>query len=205
MTLNNRLSNFMDSTKKSFSALLLLLAAAALFVALQKNKQASAPILQQPANTKITGHEMDDSFTLITTREIDAPLKKVWEAWHDPQKVAKWWGPAGFHSTVKELDIRPGGRFEIIMYGPDGTEYPDLYIFDHVKEYKQIIYTNTGSEKFGLAPFQSVVDLDSVGVKTRVVLKARFISEEDRRKHVEEFHAIEGSQQLLQRLEEQAR
>ncbi|MEW5797546.1 MAG: SRPBCC domain-containing protein [Bacteroidota bacterium] len=197
--------NFTHIIKKKSFLRFLPLAAVTFFVALQTNKQDPAPISQQPKNIKITGYKMDDTFTLITTREIQAPLKKVWEAWRDPKKIAKWWGPAGFHSTVKELNIRPGGCFEIIMHGPDGTEYPNLYIFDHVEEYKQLVYTNTGSEKFGLAPFQSVFDLESVGNKTRVVLKARFISEEDKRKHVEEFHAIEGSKQLLQRLEEQAK
>jgi uncharacterized protein YndB with AHSA1/START domain len=150
-------------------------------------------------------NKVDDSHTLITTREMDAPVGRVWDAWHDPKKIAKWWGPAGFHSTVKELDIREGGRFDVIMHGPDGTEYPNLYVFDRVEEHKQLVYTNAGSKQFGLAPFQSVVDMEAIGNKTRVVLKARFPSEEDKRKHVEEFHAIEGSQQLLQRLEEQAR
>lgn len=56
-----------------------------------------------------------------------------------------------------------------------------------------------------MAPFQSVVDLEAVGNKTRVVLKARFASAKDKRKHVEEFNAIEGSRQLLERLEEQAK
>jgi uncharacterized protein YndB with AHSA1/START domain len=148
---------------------------------------------------------MDDSFTLITTREIDAPVDRVWNAWHDPIKIAQWWGPAGFRSTVKVLDIRLGGRFEVVMHGPDGTDYPNLYVFDHVEEHKRLVYTNVGSEQFGLAPFQSVFDLEGIGNKTRVILKARFISEEDKRKHVEDFHAIEGSKQLLQRLEEQAR
>lgn len=91
------------------------------------------------------------------------------------------------------------------MHGPDGTDYPNLYVFDHIEEHRQLVYTSAGSKEFGLAPYQSVFDLESIGNKTRVVLKARFISAEDKRKHVEEFHAIEGSQQLLQRLEEQAK
>ena len=100
---------------------------------------------------------------------------------------------------------REGGRFEVIMHGPDGTDYPNLYLFDRVVEHRQLVYTNVGSERFGLAPFQSVVDMEPIGERTRVVLTARFISEEDKRKHVEDFHAIEGSRQLLERLEAQAR
>jgi hypothetical protein len=34
---------------------------------------------------------------------------------------------------------------------------------------------------------------------------ARFASAEDKRTHVEEFHAIEGSRQLLERLEAQSK
>jgi uncharacterized protein YndB with AHSA1/START domain len=148
---------------------------------------------------------VDDSFTLVTTREIDADPSSVWKAWTDPEKIAKWWGPAGFHSTVNELDLREGGRFDVVMHGPDGTDYPNVYVFDRVEELKQLVYTNLGSAQFGLAAFQSVVDIESIGGKTRVVLRARFASAADKRRHVEEFNAVEGSRQLLERLEEQAK
>jgi uncharacterized protein YndB with AHSA1/START domain len=142
--------------------------------------------------------------TLVTTREIDAPVEAVWAAWNDPRRIGNWWGPAGFRSTVRALDVREGGRFDVIMYGPDGTEYPNLYIFDRVEEKKRLVYTNVGSEKFALAAFQSVFEMEAVGNRTRVVLTARFGTEEDWRKHVEEFGAIEGSEQLLERLEAEA-
>ena len=152
-----------------------------------------------------TGVKVEDSRTLVTTREINAPVTRVWDAWRDPEKIAKWWGPAGFHSTVRELDLREGGRFDVVMHGPDGTDYPNLYLFDRVDEGKLLIYTNVGSEQFGLAAFQSVFVTESTGDRTRVTLTARFASEQDKRKHVEEFQAVRGSEELLQRLEEQSR
>jgi uncharacterized protein YndB with AHSA1/START domain len=148
---------------------------------------------------------VDDTYTLITTRDVDAPVERVWAAWNDPETIAKWWGPAGFRSTVEELDFREGGRFRVIMHGPDGTDYPNVYVFDRVEAHRQLVYTNQGSKQFDLAPFQSVVDMEPIGNRTRIVLTARFSSAEDKRKHVEDFHAIEGSRQLLERLEEQAR
>ena len=148
---------------------------------------------------------MDDTYTLTTMREVDAPLDRVWDAWVDPQKMARWWGPAGFHSDVRELDVRAGGRFDVVMHGPDGTDFANVYVFDRVDPKRQLVYTHLGSVEFGLAPFQSVVDLESVGDRTRVVLKARFGSADDMRRHVEDFHAEEGARQLLERLEEQAR
>ncbi len=148
---------------------------------------------------------MDDAHTLTVTRAIEAPVERVWDAWNDPEQIARWWGPAGFHSTVNELDIREGGRFDVVMHGPDGTEYPNVYVFDHVRERRQLVYTNVGSERFGLAPFRSVFDMEGAGPTTNVTLTARFSTEEDKRRHVEEFHALEGARQLLERLEEQVR
>jgi len=148
---------------------------------------------------------MDDSYTLITSAEIDSPRKAVWEAWNSPDKVAKWWGPDGFISTVEELELREGGKFHVVMHGPDGVDYPNVYIFDKVEKPSQLIYTNEGSKQFGLAPFQSVVDLKEDNGKTKVTLKMRFTTQEEKDKHVNQFHADVGSQQLLERLALQAK
>ncbi len=148
---------------------------------------------------------MDDTYTLITVAEIEAPREAVWKAWEDPEKIAKWWGPEGFTSTVEELDIRDGGTFRVIMHGPDGTDYPNTYVFDEVHYPSQLVYTNQGSEQFGLKPFQSVVDFEDEGQKTKVTLKMRFASQEEKNKHLNQFHADEGSRQLLERLGNQAR
>jgi uncharacterized protein YndB with AHSA1/START domain len=149
--------------------------------------------------------EMDDSYTLITTLEIDAPREKVWSAWEDPKIVAKWWGPAGFTSTVEELDLRNDGKFRVVMHGPDNIDYPNTYIFNKVDRPSQLIYTNEGSKQFGLAPFQSVMDFESMGSKTKVTLKMRFVSAEEKEKHVKQFHAVEGSRELLSRLEDKVK
>ena len=148
---------------------------------------------------------MGDMYTLVTAKEMDATPERIWDAWNDPTKVAKWWGPAGVKSTVEELNVYDGGMFRVVMHGPDGVDYPNVYVFDKVDRPRQLIYTNEGSEQFGLAPFQSVVDLERAGDKTKVTLKMRFVSEEEKQKHVQQFHAIEGSRELLDRLADQAK
>jgi len=106
---------------------------------------------------------MDDKYTLITREEVAANPEKIWDALTDPEKMAKWWGPKGFTSTVEELDVRKGGKFRVIMHGPDGVDYPNTYVFDKVNRPNQLIFTNQGSEQFGLEPFQSVLDIERVG------------------------------------------
>ena len=148
---------------------------------------------------------MDDEVTLSAARDVAAPVERVWRAWLEPERIARWWGPAGFRSTVRELDVRPGGRLDIVMHGPDGTDYPNLYVFDAVEPLRRLRYTNTGSVRFGLAPFTSVVDLTPAGDRTRVALTSTFPTPEEKRRHVEDFAAAEGTRQLLERLESQAR
>ncbi|MFF1691243.1 MULTISPECIES: SRPBCC domain-containing protein [unclassified Streptomyces] len=148
---------------------------------------------------------MNNTYNMVAERTMHATPRQIWGAWTDPGRVAKWWGPAGFRSTVHELDVHAGGLLDITMHGPDGTNYPNVYRFDDIVPFERLDYTNLGSEEFGLAAFRSVMDLIPVDTRrTRVVLEAQFDSAEDKRRHVEDFGAVEGSRQLLERLEEQA-
>ncbi len=57
---------------------------------------------------------------------FDAPPEQVWEAWADPEQVAQWWGPDGFETPLDSvvIDLRPGGRFELLMIDSTGKEFP---------------------------------------------------------------------------------
>ncbi len=147
---------------------------------------------------------MNDDYTLITTVELDATPEQLWAAWNNAEKVAKWWGPAGFTSTVEELNVQPGGAMRVVMRGPDGTVFPNVYVYDEVHQPDHLVYTNIGSKEFGLEPFQSVVDFVEHDGKTTATLKMRFANQAEKDKHVIQFHAEDGSRELLERLSEQA-
>jgi uncharacterized protein YndB with AHSA1/START domain len=48
-------------------------------------------------------------------RLFKAPPDKVWRMWTTQEGLEKWWGPIGFESSVKYLDLSVGGGFEIMM------------------------------------------------------------------------------------------
>jgi uncharacterized protein YndB with AHSA1/START domain len=48
-------------------------------------------------------------------RTYNAPRSKVWEAWTDPKRIAKWWGPRGVTNPVCEFEAKPGGAIHIVM------------------------------------------------------------------------------------------
>ncbi|WP_374027683.1 SRPBCC domain-containing protein [Bdellovibrio bacteriovorus] len=80
------------------------------------------------------------------TRIYDAPVKTVWEAWTDPDQVAKWWGPRGFTLTTHSKDLRPGGSWVYTMHGPDGTDYENKTFYHEVEEYSRLVYDHGGGE-----------------------------------------------------------
>ena len=83
---------------------------------------------------------------LKLTRVFDAPVQAVWDAWTDPEQVARWWGPRGFSITTHKKDLRPGGTWVYTMHGPDGTDYPNSTYYYEVKEREALVYDHGASE-----------------------------------------------------------
>lgn len=85
----------------------------------------------------------DHAKEIISGRTFNVPVKALFNAWTDPGKLARWWGPKGFTNTFHEFNLEPGGDWKFIMHGPDGKNYdnhstfieitePELIVFDHV-------------------------------------------------------------------------
>ena len=68
-----------------------------------------------------------------TSREIPASADQVFAAFTDPQRLARWWGPAGFFNTFKICEFRPGGRWSYVMHGPKGANFQNESVFAEVE------------------------------------------------------------------------
>jgi len=140
---------------------------------------------------------------IVITRVFDAPREVVFEAMADPKRVAQWWGPRGFTTTIHEMDLRPGGAWRQTMHGPDGTDYPSKSVFLEVVKPERIVYRMEGGKKGEPAhQFESTWIFEAQGKKTRLTLRMVFASAEVREMVVKEYNAIEGGQQTLSRLGE---
>ena len=80
-------------------------------------------------------------------RTYDAPVKAVWEAWTDPEQVAKWWGPRGFTLTTHSKDLKPGGHWHYTMHGPDGIDYPNKTHYYEVEKFSKLVYDHGASDE----------------------------------------------------------
>ncbi len=141
---------------------------------------------------------------IVISRVLQAPREMVWLAMVDPQQMCNWWGPRGFTTTVHEMDLRPGGIWRLTMHGPDGTDYPNRCIFQEVVKPERIAYTLVGGKNGGTdVGFDATWTLESVDEKTtRLTICMAFVSASDRDRVAQEYGAIEGGKQTLERLEE---
>jgi len=63
--------------------------------------------------------------SLTLKRRIDAIPEKVFAAWTDPEKIARWFGPSQAKpgSVRAEIDLRVGGRYRISFEGGNGEYF----------------------------------------------------------------------------------
>ncbi len=63
-----------------------------------------------------------EALSMTLEAEFDVPAERVWQLWEDPRQLEQWWGPPTYPATVTSHDLRPGGRVEYHMTGPEGDQ-----------------------------------------------------------------------------------
>lgn len=64
-----------------------------------------------------------DNLTLTITAEFAAPVERVWQVYADPRQLERVWGPPTYPATVVEHSLKPGGRVNYFMTGPEGDTH----------------------------------------------------------------------------------
>ena len=60
--------------------------------------------------------------TVYITKEFDAELSLVWDAYTKAELLDQWWAPKPMTSRTKVLDFEVGGRRFYAMVSPEGLE-----------------------------------------------------------------------------------
>ncbi|MEM6813048.1 MAG: SRPBCC domain-containing protein [Bacteroidota bacterium] len=79
--------------------------------------------------------------TLTLERTFNAPIDLVWEAWTQPEHVAKWWAPHGMDLEVIEHDFSVGGKWKYAMPMPDGNQFISEGVYSEIVPQKKIVTT----------------------------------------------------------------
>lgn len=137
---------------------------------------------------------------IIVSRVIDGPRDLVFEAYTNPKHLAHWWGPNGFTTTTRAFDFRPGGVWDFVMHGPDGTDYPNWIEWREIEPPARLVFLH-GQRSGDERAFLSTVTLVERGDATEVTMRSVFKTKAQRDEVVARYDAIEGGKQTLARLE----
>ena len=133
---------------------------------------------------------------LVLSRLLNAPINLVWEVFTKPEHIKHWWGPTGFTNTIHKMEVKPNGKWDFIMHGPDGTDYENKVVFAEVIKPERIVFDHV------VAPnHRTTITFAEQGDKTFLTFKMVFETAEVKEKVVSQFKAAEGLTQNIDRLE----
>lgn len=135
----------------------------------------------------------------VHSRLIEAPVERVYEAFAEPVRLARWWGPDGFTSTFEVFDLRPGGAWRFVMHGPDGTDYPNESVFREVVPRERVVFEHLSADHH----FVMTITFTPRGSRTLVGWRQVFDTAEHRER-IAKF-VTEANEQNLSRLAAEVR
>jgi uncharacterized protein YndB with AHSA1/START domain len=83
---------------------------------------------------------------LTLVRNINASVEEVFQALTEPDKMKQWWGPNGVSVPVCEVDLKPGGKINIVMLAGSelgemsGQEWPMTGTYTEIIPPSKIVY-----------------------------------------------------------------
>jgi uncharacterized protein YndB with AHSA1/START domain len=131
---------------------------------------------------------------IVAHRVLDAARERVFEAFADPNRLTRWWGPKGFTSTFQEFDLRPGGHWRFVLHGPNGADYQNESVFVEIVKPERLVFNHVSGPKF-----QMTLTLDDRAGKTAIAWRMRFETAAECAK-VKVF-AVDANEQNLDRLD----
>lgn len=128
-----------------------------------------------PVTPAAVAGSAEDECEVVITRVFDAPRDLVFRAWTDPEHAVHWYGPAGYTTPICEMDVRPGGAYQICMRSPRGSDCWERGVFREVVVPERIVsvYVTTVDDQPGVE-LTSDVTFEDVDGKTRVTVRQTF-------------------------------
>jgi uncharacterized protein YndB with AHSA1/START domain len=88
--------------------------------------------------------------TLVVRRLIHASPERLFDAWTQPARLLRWWGPPNVVCTAADVDLRVGGRYRIANQFPDGSLVWISGQFERIERPTLLVYSwRLGAEQSG--------------------------------------------------------
>jgi uncharacterized protein YndB with AHSA1/START domain len=137
---------------------------------------------------------------IVLVRVLDAPREAVFAAWTDADAFCQWFGPEGFRCTVRDMDVRPGGRACFDMTSRDGTVFTNRFDYLEVVPVERLVLDHGADIDDDPERFRVTITLDEQGDgKTVLTLRQLHPTVEQRDAKIG-FGAVELGRQTMQKL-----
>ena len=91
--------------------------------------------------------------------------------------------------------MKEGGEWNLIMHGPDGTDYKNKSVFMEVVRHKKLVYDHVSGPRF-----TATIEFEPQGDKTFIKWQMLFATREELVMVVEKFKADQGLKQNIEKL-----
>ena len=85
--------------------------------------------------------------TVYVTREFDAELPLVWDAFTKKEILDQWWAPKPWESKTKFMDFKVGGRRFYAMVSPEGQEHWSIQDFTSINPTTNFKFVDAFADK----------------------------------------------------------
>ena len=85
--------------------------------------------------------------TVFITREFDAPLSLVWDAFTKQEMLDQWWAPKPWASKTKVMNFEVGGKRFYAMISPEGQERWVIQKYTSITPKTNFKYSNAFADK----------------------------------------------------------
>jgi len=119
--------------------------------------------------------------TLCLERLIPMSPDRLFALWIEPEQLAQWWAPDGYKAVMHEFEVRPGGRWRIVLRGADGREAAMGGLFHVVESARQLAFSWAWEEGHAMHGniTEVTVSFEQVAGGTRLVLVQQGFTSED--------------------------
>lgn len=121
-----------------------------------------------------------EALTMTVTCEFAATPERVWRLWADPRQLERWWGPPEYPATVTAHDLRPGGRVEYHMTGPEGDKHAGYWLVEEADPPRALSFQDgfaneDGTPNDDMPSPRASVTIEPIGNgRTRMVMNSHF-------------------------------
>lgn len=151
-----------------------------------------------PTTTDPTTWALDREIVLV--RVLRAPREAVFAAWTNADAFCQWFGPEGFTCSVRDMDVRQGGRACFDMTSPDGTVYTNRFDYLEVVPGERLVLDHGSDVDDDPARFRVTITFDAQADGQTVLTLRQLHPTVEQRDATIGFGAVELGLQTMDKL-----